>query len=891
MKPSTIITTAVVVIAAVVLFVLFNQNNRKPTTSTQQTGTTQTTTTQKPATTPSTEPSKAPPPVVTTQPVLNSAQAIDKTRSDFNGDWLTGKRTESIAEMEIRYGPWMEYQAIIWSSPPGESNEYLALYPALGLNCGMAYRYNSPKPFYDAGLNAYLENVFRSPFFYLKDHLKRPEAEYPSWKEMRDAYYNDRGNKSLLERKPSLNDPNMWKLQEGVLTKETVGPFANLERKPVAINLRDEPSVTTSANPTDFDFSPVALDAFREWLKKKYGTLDALNKEWETSFTDWPSVEPMTTDEIRAREYDRIDREGKMNLAPWADHREFMDFTFAQITEKFVKFVQGIIPGSYVGLEGLQMPNAWGGYDYWKLIRAMNWAEPYDIRCSREITRSFNPHIPVVATGFETSREKLATKLWYLALMGDRGIIIWPFDDKMNDRVIDRSKTPFEISPVGEEVGAAMRDIRSGASDLVATTEQQFSPVAIYYSQASIRADWMFESRVDGKTWLRRHSSDESRINQLASARESLGKLIEDIGYQYNYVSYEQVANGELQKTGYKLLIAPRLHALSKQESDQIRKFVESGGTVLTDIYAGIMDENCRSEDTGLRLLLGIGALPQLLWVDKSADINVQLGLTGSVNLNTFKDPFSDYKENAAGKGKTINVGADIFYAYEKARRGPDGIVIRDYLKSVIAGAGIADPGISVVDETGTRPVAVETHFYRGLNMDIVGLGRNPLFRISEELKDLADKSGTNGPVSATVKLPYESFVYDAGRNGFLGKTSTVKTEIRPQHPAVLVLLSYEVSGIKADITAIDYGVHVSGQIETKGDFSNWAIHALTVFVEQDGKELPIKTLFTEKGSFNAEIPFPLGIKGGDVKIIVRDAASMKQASATINATVKGVQF
>jgi hypothetical protein len=98
----------------------------------------------------------------------------------------------------------------------------------------------------------------------------------------------------------------------------------------------------------------------------------------------------------------------------------------------------------------------------------------------------------------------------------------------------------------------------SGPADLIAACERQYTPIAIYYSQASIRADWMFESRVDKGTWIRRFSSYESGENKMARGREALGKLIEDLGYQYNYVSYEQIANGELTKSGYRVLFAPR---------------------------------------------------------------------------------------------------------------------------------------------------------------------------------------------------------------------------------------------------------------------------------------------------------------------------------------------
>jgi len=41
-----------------------------------------------------------------------------------------------------------------------------------------------------------------------------------------------------------------------------------------------------------FCYCPYTLAAFREWLKKKYGDLDALNRVWRTGYGDWEEVEP-----------------------------------------------------------------------------------------------------------------------------------------------------------------------------------------------------------------------------------------------------------------------------------------------------------------------------------------------------------------------------------------------------------------------------------------------------------------------------------------------------------------------------------------------------------------------------------------------------------------------
>jgi beta-galactosidase len=65
----------------------------------------------------------------------------------------------------------------------------------------------------------------------------------------------------------------------------------------LGFDLWSEPHVINWANPTyisnpEFCFCPYTRARFREWLKKKYGTLDALNAAWYRRFVSWDEVEP-----------------------------------------------------------------------------------------------------------------------------------------------------------------------------------------------------------------------------------------------------------------------------------------------------------------------------------------------------------------------------------------------------------------------------------------------------------------------------------------------------------------------------------------------------------------------------------------------------------------------
>ncbi len=64
-----------------------------------------------------------------------------------------------------------------------------------------------------------------------------------------------------------------------------------------AYDLWSEPAVMNWALPQymanpQFCYCPYTMARFREWLKEKYGTLDALNKAWYRTFQSWDDVEP-----------------------------------------------------------------------------------------------------------------------------------------------------------------------------------------------------------------------------------------------------------------------------------------------------------------------------------------------------------------------------------------------------------------------------------------------------------------------------------------------------------------------------------------------------------------------------------------------------------------------
>ena len=126
-------------------------------------------------------------------------------------------------------------------------------------------------------------------------------------------------------------------------------------------------------------------------------------------------------------------------------------------------------------------------------------------------------------------------------------------------------------------------ELRDGLGALIVNSRRLSDPIAIHYSQPSMRTEWMLARKPKGDAWIDRSSSTERMDSELLRLRESYCRLIEDLGLQYEFVAYGQVERGELPRRGYRVLILPRSSALSDAEAEGIRAFVKAGVVVIAD--------------------------------------------------------------------------------------------------------------------------------------------------------------------------------------------------------------------------------------------------------------------------------------------------------------------
>jgi hypothetical protein len=477
-----------------------------------------------------------------------------------------------------------------------------------------------------AGAQAQVDFAREAGFPYYVDHAADKGYLYLSSDANRSAVSR---KKTVIPRPNSLADPKTIEILQGHLRKNV----AVTKQGPVlAYAFDDEISLGVFNSPAEVDGSELSVAGYRAWLKATYGSIEKLNAQWGTALKDFSEAQPCSFEELRAAH--AAPPFAKWNLSRWMDWRSYMDAQFADCLANLSRFTNTLDPATPAGFVGGQQPAPYGGYDYSKITKSIQWIEAYDIGGTCEILRSlwkWPERRPYVQTWFSTGDPKRdAWFLWYYLVHGCRGVIAWP----------DRGGSWFHykgggLAPFIAANAATIREVQGEVSKFILDPDTRFDadPIALYHSHPSVQASWVMDVVPHGGTWPNRSSSMDNANSSSGRNRVAWMKLLEDCGYQYNVVTPEQVTAGVLQKEGYKVLILGRTICMSDAEAAAIRRFVEQGGTVIADYLTGVLDEHGKGRPQG--------ALDDLFGIKRDESKGYLDGKTiAEINGELYQRPF-----------------------------------------------------------------------------------------------------------------------------------------------------------------------------------------------------------------------------------------------------------
>ena len=332
-------------------------------------------------------------------------------------------------------------------------------------------------------------------------------------------------------------------------------------------------------------------EAFRSWLKAKYGSLDNLNKQWWTSFwahtyTDWSQIEPPS----------HIGEDCVHGLT--LDWKRFVTHQTADFMRHEIESVKKYTPdipvttnlmGFYQGLDYREIAKyidvvSWDNYPSWKGDDS-DIAVASEIACVHDLNRSlkhkpfmmmestpscvnwkpFNKlkrpgqhmlsSVQAIAHGSDTVQ--------YFQWRKSRGC-----SEKFHGAVVDHvgnenTRVFREVSELGKRL--------SKLDQIVGT--QTVSKTAILYDWSN---QWALD---DANAFCKDNKKLLPTLNNFYRPLWKRGINTDIIGFEDDFDNYS-------------LIIAPMVYMIDDKLEKKIAKFIENGGTFLATYVFGLVNEN-----------------------------------------------------------------------------------------------------------------------------------------------------------------------------------------------------------------------------------------------------------------------------------------------------------
>ena len=332
-------------------------------------------------------------------------------------------------------------------------------------------------------------------------------------------------------------------------------------------------------------YCDVSAQAFREWLERRYGSMEQLNRAWGTDFwsqrySSWEEILP------------------PRRTPTWPNPTQQLDFarfssdTLLECYELERNVLKQRTPDIPIGTNFMSF---FKPVDYWK------WAEQQDIvsndsypdpadpasgmraAMADDLMRSLGRGRPWILMEQTTSRvnwreanvakEPGQARLWsYQALArGADGIMYFQWRqsqagaEKFHSAFVPHG--PTESSPAwleAKQLGGELRELDRVAGTLVE-------------AGVAVLLDW------DSWWALEQPSKPSGRVKQVEQLESYYASL-----FQANVTADFARPVDDLSK--YRLVLAPNLYLVSRDAAANLRQYVERGGHLLLSYFSGIVD-------------------------------------------------------------------------------------------------------------------------------------------------------------------------------------------------------------------------------------------------------------------------------------------------------------
>lgn len=470
--------------------------------------------------------------------------------------------------------------------------------------------------------------------------------------------------------------------------------FARNVAEKLAEHFKDHPAIVlwhVNNEYLNYCYCENCAKKFREWLKKKYGSLEELNKRWYTrfwsqTFTDWEEIPVPTT---RSVLFMRKDRYESALPELYLDYRRFMSESMLECFLEEYKAIKKHTPHVPVTTNLIAATfKPWNYFEWGKHMDVVAWDNYPDYRedfsvvaLRHSLVRGLKGGKPFVL--MEQSPSQASWK-WYNPQKRPKVMRLWTYQAIAHGAEtamffqMRQSKAGVEkfhgavITHVGNEHTRVFREVAQVGAELKKLGDTLLDSKVV--SRSALLFDW--------ESWWALEDSPNPNIDFLYLREvEKYFKALLESGIGVDIISKEE----DFKK--YDIIVAPALYMIEKETAEKLKDFVSAGGIFLTTTMSGIVDENGHVVLGGypglLRELLGlwveeIDALPpsdanEVVIFGKRYTCRLVFDVIRTTTAKTLGRYEKDYHAgqpcvtvNAYGKGFAYYVGSSVEYALVK---------------------------------------------------------------------------------------------------------------------------------------------------------------------------------------------------------------------------------
>ncbi|WP_433004307.1 beta-galactosidase [Kribbella sp. CA-294648] len=334
-------------------------------------------------------------------------------------------------------------------------------------------------------------------------------------------------------------------------------------------------------------YSPASAAAFRGWLRERYESLDELNSAWGTAF--WGQ---------RYHEWEHVSVPAvSASVVNPAQRLDFARYSSDALLQCFVAerdAIRAECPN--VPITTNFMAGTCPSVDLWK------WVDEVDIVANDHYLIAEDPRNQVgLALSADLTRSIAQGKPWMLMEHSTSGVNWQPRNVAKRSGELARNS----FSHLGRGADAVMffqwRASRSGAEKFhsamlphAGTSSRVWSEVRSL-GQGLRGLDEVLGSEVRAEVailwdWESFWAQDlEWRPSEDLSHRERINAYYDRLWRDQLTVDF---AHPEADLSAYKLVVAPASYLLTQKAADNLRRFVEGGGTLVVSYFSAIVDEH-----------------------------------------------------------------------------------------------------------------------------------------------------------------------------------------------------------------------------------------------------------------------------------------------------------